>query len=68
MITKAVASAAIFVGLSVVGAAPAGADPSQSTQNPNPFAGLTCNCQQHAPVGGPNYGDIDRGLRAALAS
>lgn len=68
MITKAVASAAIFVGLSLAGAAPAGADPGKVTPSPNPFAGLTCNCQQHAPVGGPNFGDVDRGLRAALAT
>ena len=52
MITKAVASAAIFLGLSVAGAVPAGAEPGQSDpNNPNPFAGLTCNCQQHAPIG-----------------
>ena len=68
MITKAVASAAIFVGLSLAGAAQAGADPGQSTPSPNPFAGLTCKCQQHAPVGGPNFGEVDRGLRAALAT
>jgi hypothetical protein len=70
MITKAVASAAIFLGLSVAGAVPAGADPSQSdpNQNHDPFAGLTCNCQQHAPSGAPNFGEVDRGLRAALAT
>jgi hypothetical protein len=70
MITKAVASAAIFVGLSVLGAVPAGADPGKSgpTPNPSPFAGLTCNCQKHAPESAPNFGEIDRGLRTALAS
>jgi hypothetical protein len=70
MITKVIAGAAIFVGLSVVGAAPAGADPNQTHPNPgpNPFAGLTCNCQQHAPSGTPNFGEVDRGLRAALAT
>jgi hypothetical protein len=71
MITKAVASAAIFLSLSVAGAAPAGADPNQAhpTPGPNPFAGLTCNCQQqHAPSGTPNFGEVDRGLQAALAT
>jgi hypothetical protein len=70
MITKAVASAAIFVGLSLVGAAPAGADPSKlgPTPNPNPFAGLTSHGQQHAPSAVTNFGDVDRGLRAALAT
>jgi hypothetical protein len=69
MITKAVASAAIFLGLSMAGAVPAGAQPGQSDpNNPNPFAGLTCNCQQHAPKGAPNFGEVNRGLQAALAA
>ena len=69
MITKAVASAAIFLGLSMAGAVPAGAQPGQSDpNNPNPFAGLTCNCQQHVPTGAPNFGEVDRGLQAALAT
>ena len=69
MITKAVASAAIFLGLSMAGAVPAGAQPGQSDpNNPNPFAGLTCNCQQHPPTGAPNFAEVDRGLQAALAT
>ena len=70
MITKAIASAAIFVGLSVLGAASAHADPGKvgPTPNPSPFAGLTSHGQQHSPAGAPNFGEIDRGLRAALAS
>jgi hypothetical protein len=69
MITKVVAGAAIFVGLSVLGAAPAGADPNQShpTPSPNPFAGLTCNCHQAAPTGGPNVPELERGLQAAIS-
>ncbi len=61
MITKAVAGAAIFVGLSLAGPAPASADPS-------PFAGLSCNCQRSAPVGILNPAEIERGLRAAASA
>jgi len=70
MITKAIASAAIFIGLAVAGATPAGADPGKAgpTPSPNPFAGLTSHGQQHAPSGNPNLGEFDRGLRAALAA
>lgn len=68
MITKVVASTAIVFGLSVLGAAPANAEPSQSDLNPpNPFAGLTCNCQPKAPFG-PFMPEVERGLQAALAS
>lgn len=70
MITKVIAGAAMFVGLTVLGAAPANADPGHQANppGPNPFAGLTCNCQQPAPLGGPNLEEIQRGLQAALAS
>lgn len=68
MITKMVASAAIVLGALGVGAAPASADPSQSGNDPNPFGGLTCNCQQTTPNGGPAVSDeLDQGIRAGLA-
>jgi hypothetical protein len=67
MITKLVAGTAIVLGLSVLGAAPANAEPSQSDPNPNPFAGLTCNCQPKNPFVAPNQAEVDRGLLAALA-
>jgi len=50
MITKAVASAAIFLGLSVRSSAGRRPTGQSDPNNPNPFAGLTCNCQQHAPT------------------
>ena len=70
MITKAIASAAIFVGLSIAGAAPAYADPGKlgPTPNPSPFAGLTSHGQQHAPSNVTNFAEVDRGLRAALGA
>ena len=65
MITKMLVSAAILGSL-VVGAAPANADPNQP--DPNPFASLTCSCQQTTPPdGAPVSDEIERGLRAALA-
>jgi hypothetical protein len=65
MITKMLVSAAIFGSL-VVGAAPANADPNQSDQSI--FGGLTCDCQQPTPAGGPAQRDeLDRGIRAAFA-
>lgn len=70
MITKLSAGAAMIVGLAVLGATPANADPGHLTNppSPNPFAGLTCNCQTPATLGGPNMDEIQRGLQAALAS
>ena len=45
-------------------AAPAGADPTQVSTDPNPFGGLRCNCPEAAPVDGPALKEeIDRGLR-----
>ncbi|SPM36656.1 Mycobacterium rhizamassiliense ORFan [Mycobacterium rhizamassiliense] len=67
MITKLVAGTAIVLGLSMFGAAPANADPSQSDPNPNPFAGLTCNCQPQGPFVGPDFAEMERGMQAALA-
>lgn len=68
MITKVIASAAVVLGLSVLGAAPANAEPSASDLNPpSPFAGLTCNCQPRAPFSPMSQPEVDRGLQAALA-
>jgi hypothetical protein len=60
MVTKMLVTSAI--ALSLLGVAPADADPDASATN-NPYSGLTCNCQQAATQNGP--ADIDRGLRAA---
>jgi hypothetical protein len=49
MITKLLVSAAIVFG-SLWGAAAASADPSPSGTEPNPFANLTCNCQETTPA------------------
>ncbi|BAX92794.1 hypothetical protein [Mycobacterium shigaense] len=69
MITKMVAATAIALGLSVLGAAPGNADPSHQSNppGPNPFAGLTCECQPKPPFAVPFQPEIDRGLQAALA-
>lgn len=68
MITKMLVSAAIVLGSWGVAAAPAGADPNQSDTHSNPFGGLTCNCQQTTPPGGPALTDeLDRGLRMGLS-
>jgi hypothetical protein len=70
MITKMIAGAAIALGVSLLGAVPANADPGHQANppSPNPFAGLTCNCQKAPPLGGPNMAEVQRGLQAALAS
>jgi hypothetical protein len=65
----------MFVGIALVlsslvlilGAAPAGADPSRSSTDPNPFGSLTCNCQQTTPGGAPAAGELDRGIQDALS-
>ncbi|HWF27392.1 MAG TPA: hypothetical protein VG327_03275 [Mycobacterium sp.] len=64
MITKMLVSAAILGSL-VAGAAPANADPNQP--DPNPFASLTCNCQETTPAGPAVNEELDRGIRAAFA-
>jgi hypothetical protein len=65
MITKMLASAAIFGSL-FAGGTPASADPNQN--DPNPFGGLTCNCQQTTPAGGPTVSqELDRGIQAGLS-
>lgn len=60
LITKVLVSAAIALGSYVVGPAPAGADP-------NPFGGLTCNCQGTAPGDSPlSLEELERGIRDGL--
>ncbi|OBB65526.1 MULTISPECIES: hypothetical protein [unclassified Mycobacterium] len=56
--TRMLVYAAIAVGLGLVAAGPAGADPS-------PFSTLSCGCPETAPAGSPARGDeITRGIRA----
>lgn len=61
MIAKILIGAAVSLGIGVMGAAPAGADPSA-------FGTLTCGCQTKAPAGSPMRRDeITRGIRQSLA-
>jgi hypothetical protein len=56
-------SAAIVLGSGIALAAPASAGTGPSSTDPNPFGGLSCNCQQTAQPGSPALkADIDRGL------
>ena len=68
MITKTLVSAAIVAGSLFLGAGVAGADPSPSDPNHNPFGGLTVNGQERAPIPGSPATEIERGLRNGLAS
>jgi hypothetical protein len=46
-----------------VAAAPASADSTSATTNPNPFATLSCACHENAPAGSPMLKDeIARGI------
>ena len=68
-ITKMLVGAAVVLGSCVAGAAPASADPNPSGTQPNPFTGLTCNCQQTDKGGGPApTAELDRGIRTALSA
>jgi hypothetical protein len=68
VITKILVSAAIALGAFVGAAAPASADPNATGgTDPNPFGGLSCNCQQTAPPGSSALGEIERGIRDAAA-
>jgi hypothetical protein len=56
-----IGAAVLVVGVGA--AAPAGAEPDAVDVNGNLFGGLTCTCEQTAPVTGPGVGDeISRGL------
>lgn len=68
MFTEVVAAAAVVLGLSVLGTAPASTDPNQPDPNPDPFGGLTCNCQPNNQFAEPNPDEVERGLRDGLAS
>jgi hypothetical protein len=66
LLTNLLVGAAVVVGSSVAAATPAGADPNPSGTQPNPFAGLTCNCQQATRTGGPaTIAELNRGINAA---
>lgn len=71
LITKIAVSAAIALG-SIVGAAPANADPNAiGGTNPNPFSGLSCSCQKTAPADGSpaqRAEGIESGIRAGLSA
>ena len=70
LITKTLISAAIVVGFCVVGAAPASADPDPSSTYPNPFSGLSCDCQETVPPDNPalREQEIRRGIQAGLSA
>lgn len=61
MIIKMLVGFAVILGSLVVilGAPPAGADP-------NPFGGLTCNCQSTTPAGPAAAREFARGINSAL--
>ena len=64
VITKILVSAAIALVCGVAGAAPASAGPNVSSTDPNPFSGLSCDCQETAPAGSPALREeINRGIR-----
>ena len=69
VITKILVSAAITLGLWIAGATPARADPNPNTvgTDPNPFGGLSCNCQETAPPGSSALEQMKRGIRDAAA-
>jgi hypothetical protein len=71
VITKILVSTAATLGLWIAGATPASADPNPNTvgTDPNPFGGLSCNCQETAPAGSPERKkEIDRGIREGLSA
>lgn len=70
LIAKTLISAAIVLGSSVGGAAPASADTDPVSADPNPFSALSCNCQQEAPPDSPalRQEEIDRGIQAGLTA
>ena len=70
LITKTLISAAIVTGFCVVGAAPASADPDPVGTHPNPFSGLSCDCQETVPPDNPalREQEIRRGIQAGLSA
>ncbi|OBG26760.1 hypothetical protein A5764_04630 [Mycobacterium sp. 852002-51057_SCH5723018] len=60
--------AAIGLGSSVLGAAPANAAPHPDGSGPNPFGTLSCGCPDAAPGGGQaDRQAITRGIREGLS-
>jgi hypothetical protein len=69
LFTNFLVGAAVVVGSGVAAAAQASADPNPSGAQPNPFAGLTCNCQQTPRTGGPvPTAELDRGISSARSA
>jgi hypothetical protein len=69
IITKALVSAAIGLGVFIGGATPASADSTSFGTDPNPFGGFSCNCSETAPAGSPALRDeINRGLREGFTA
>ena len=71
MITRVLLGVAVVLGSSVVGAAPASADPNPnpSETHANPFGGLSSDSQGVPPALSPNQkADIEQGISAALAA
>ena len=69
LFTNLLIGAAVVFGSCVAAAAPANADPNPSGAQPNPFAGLTCNCRQAARTGGSvPTAELDRGISNARSA
>jgi hypothetical protein len=70
LITTTLISAAIVIGFCVVGAAPGSADPDPIGTHPNPFSGLSCDCQETGPPDNPvlREQEIRRGIQAGLSA
>jgi len=69
MITKMVLGIGIVLSSLVLflGAAPAGAEPN-SSNDPNPFGGLSCNCQPAAPDSDPALAaEVNQGIVAGVS-
>jgi hypothetical protein len=70
LIAKTLISAAIVLGSSVGGAAPASADTDPVKAGPNPFSALNCECRQATPPDGPAHRqeELDRGIQVGLTA
>jgi hypothetical protein len=67
-ILKAVMCAALIVAFGASVATPAGADPGLGGE-PDPFGGLSCNCDQSASTDGPvARQQIRRGMREGITT
>ena len=70
LIAKTLISAAIVLGSSVGGAAPASADTDPVSSGPNPFSALSCKCRQAAPPDSPalRQEELHRGIQVVLTA